>query len=134
MKINKSEIVNDLKLLIDISCMGSANLHRFEKFHRVLVQSAYNATDICIDYDRKRIYMDVKGEDRSGDFLVRFDQFIPTTMSVNLSYEDLSSFLKSCIVEDRKSFKEYMPFLLPRFLKGKASEQHKLIWQSAFPA
>lgn len=134
MKVNKSEIVSDLKLLIDISCMGSANRHRFEKFHVVLVQVAYNATDICIDYDRKRIYMDVKGEDSHGDFLVRFDQLVPTTMSVNLSYVDLSSFLKSCIVEDHKNFEEYLPFLLPRFLKGKPASQRIITVSSAFTA
>jgi len=39
------------------------------------------------------------------------------TMSVNLAYADLNTFLKSCVLEEGESLKHYHPFLASCFYK-----------------
>lgn len=124
MKANTKETISDLNLLIDISCMGSANLHLFEQFHITLIRIAYKSTDISVDYLRKRVYMHVKAEDNNGDFLIKYDQCVPTIMAINLVYEDFSEFLKECVMKDSKRFRQYYPSLISRFFTGRPATKN----------
>ncbi len=120
MELNDNDLISDLKLLIDISCLGAANLYRFEKFHNMLIRVAYNATDIWIDHDRKRVLMFVESGDSHGDYLTKFDESVPETISVNLAYKDFSDFLKACVSEEASNMMAYRAFLNAYSIKGKA--------------
>lgn len=115
MKTTKETIIKDLMLLIDFSCEDSTQLHLFELFHKMLIRMSYKAVDVDIDYDRKRVYMNVLAEDESYD-LVPVNVFAET-MSVNLAYTDFRTFLKSCMLEDGEVLKQYYPFLMASFCK-----------------
>jgi len=113
MKTTKRDIVTDLKLLIDISCEDINNQNTFKEFHHILIRMAYKATDVKLDYERKRIYMNVLSEDESFD-LVSINQFA-NSISVNLAYDKLDEFMKSCILVSTEVLKHYYPFLTSGF-------------------
>lgn len=116
MKTNQNDVVKDLELLIDISCVEGEDVTMFELFHKMLIRISYKAADISIDYNRNRVYMNVIAEDKYYDLETLNHPFAPT-MSVNLVYEDLKTFLKSCILEDEDSLNHYYPILISRFFK-----------------
>jgi len=116
MKTNKKNVLRDLKLLIDISCLKGENIRTFELFHKMLIRIYYKAADVTIDYDRKRIYMGVITEDIYYDLDKLNPQFEPT-MSVNMTYKNLNTFLKKCILQDADSLNYYYPTLISRFFK-----------------
>ncbi len=122
MKTTKNDVVKDLKLLIDISCVEGEDITMFELFHKVLIRISYKAADISIDYERKRVYMNVIAEDKYYDLETLNHPFAPM-MSVNLVYEDLNTFLKSCIIEDVDSLNYYYPTLISHFFKRTAGEE-----------
>jgi hypothetical protein len=115
MKVSKKTIIRDLELLIDFSCENSTQIHLFDLFHKMLIRMSYKAVDVDINYDRKRVYMNVLAEDESYD-LVSVNVFAET-MTVNLAYTDIRTFLKSCILEDGDVLKQYYPFLMSSFYK-----------------
>ena len=115
MKISKNPLINDIGLLIELSCEDSSQLNLFELFHKMLIRMSYKAVDVTIDYDRKRIYMNVLAEDESYD-AVLVNTFAET-MSVNLAYTDLNTFLKPCVLEEGDILKQYYPFLTSSFFK-----------------
>lgn len=114
------DIRNDIKLLIELSCVSLENKELFESFHKMLIAISYEATDVCIDYRRKRIYMNVVAEDRKGDFLNRLDNSVPTTICLNLTYDNLGSFLKDSIKDKNSFLRQYYPLLKEQFFKGKS--------------
>lgn len=119
MKETKESILMDLKLLIDISCLESEEPTLFELFHEMLVRMSYRATNVSIDYARKRVYMNVLAEDESYD--AELVNEFAETMSVNIGYTDLNTFLKSCILEDLEGLNQYYPYLVSRFFRRNAS-------------
>jgi hypothetical protein len=116
MKSKNKDFVKDLNLLIEISCVEGEDVTTFELFHKMLIRITYKAAGITINYERKRVYMNVIAEDKYYD-LETLNHPFASTMSVNLVYEDLNTFLKSCIVEDAESLKYYYPLLISRFFK-----------------
>lgn len=116
MKTKKNDVVKDLKLLIDISCVEGEDVTMFELFHKMLIRISYKAADISIDYKRKRVYMNVIAEDKYYDLETLNHPFAPT-MSVNLVYKDLNTFLKTCVIEDAEGLNYYYPTLISRFFK-----------------
>lgn len=118
MKTNKKDVVNDLKLLIDISCLKGGDIKTSELFHKMLVGISYKAVDVSIDYDRKRIYMNVITDQNYYD-LEMLNPYLASEMSVNLTYKDLNLFLKSCIIEDLDSLNYYYSNLISRFFRRK---------------
>lgn len=101
--------------LIDFSCEDSDQLYRLELFHKMLIKMSYKAAYVAIDYNKKRVYMNVLIEDESYD-LESINSFAKT-MSVNLSYTNLNIFLKTCIPEDVEILREYYPYLTSCFYK-----------------
>lgn len=110
-------MVSDLKLLIDISCENVEEQICYSEFHSTLIRMAYKATDVKINYHRKRIYMNVLSEDESFD-LVSINYFA-AAMSANLSYSSLDELLKSCFLVGDEVLKHYYPFLVADFNKRK---------------
>lgn len=115
MKIANNPMIKDLIQLIDFSCEDSDQLNLLEVFHKMLIRMSYKAVDVNIDYNIKKVYMNILTEDESYDS-VPVNAFAET-MSVNLSYSDLNTFLNSCILEDSQSLKHYYPFLTACFYK-----------------
>lgn len=113
------ETINDLNMLIDISCLDTTNVKLFEQFHNLLISLAYKATDVEIDYSRKRIHMNVLLEDIKGDYLIRYDDLMLRGMSSNLFYSRLKDFLKLSI-KDEEYIVNYYKILKFKFLKGHA--------------
>lgn len=122
MKATQNDVVKDLKLLIDISCVEGEDVSMFELFHKMLIRLSYKAVDISIDYDRQRVYMNVISDDKYYD-LGTLNHPLAQTMSVNLVYKDLNAFLKSCIIEDINSLNYYYPILISRFFKRTTGEE-----------
>jgi len=122
MKNNLVDTINDLNMLIDISCFNKANITLFKEFHHCLIALAYKATDVEIQYGRKRIYMNVLLEEVKGDYLVRYDDNTLRVMSTNLYYSQLKQFLKRCI-KDEEYMVTYYNTLKSKFLEGKAAEE-----------
>lgn len=120
MKILKKDIRNDLKLLIELSCISLEKTELFEQFHKMLIAISYSATDVQVDYIRKRIYMNVVSEDVKGDFLIRIDNLVPTRISLNLRYEDFGKFLKASIKDKSAIPEQFYPLLKDQFFKGKS--------------
>ncbi len=115
MKEMESDIVKDLDLLVDISCQGFKRPEVFERFHRMLVRMAYKATDVAIDYEQKLVNMKVLAEDESYDAMMVND--FAETVFVSMKFDDLNTFLKSCLAKETDVLKLYYPFLLSEFQK-----------------
>ncbi len=120
MKTKQSISKADLKLLVDISCMNKAEMPIFEQFHKMIIALTYEATDIEIDYKRKRIHLNIAGEEKKGDYLYQYDDLTIYRMSVNLSFKDFSSFLKNCIRDTETILNQYS-CLKNSFFKGRIS-------------
>ena len=63
--------------------------------------------------------MNVVAEDSKGDFLKRLDNFVPTKVCMNLTYDDLDIFLKQCISDKNAIPQQYYPLLKEQFFQGK---------------
>lgn len=114
------ETLIDLNLLIDISCLKSSEIRMFEQFHALLISLTYRATDINIEYDRKRVHMKLLFDDDNLNDLMLDGDEIPYYMTANLSFTDLNHFLKLC-ARDEKSLVLYYPILKAKFLKNHSS-------------
>lgn len=121
MKTNSSDSIGDLKLLIDISCMDMTKMSFFDTFHKMIIGHTYKATDIDIDFGRKRIHLNVMNEEKKGDYLEKFDDLTIYRMSTNLRYDNFSDFLKGCISDNKGILKNYLT-LKYAFFKGHSKE------------
>jgi hypothetical protein len=130
MKITQNPMVKELRQLIDFSCEDSDQLNLFELFHKMLIRMSFEAVDVTIDTTRKRIEMKVLAEDESYDS--ELVNVFAETLSVNLGYADLNTFLKSCILEDGEKLKHYYPFLTSCFYKFyKRTTRKSLVFETA---
>lgn len=120
MKTELSNSKADLKLLVDISCMNNAEISIFEQFHKMIIALTYKATDIEIDHKRKRIHLNIAGEEKKGDYLKQYDDLTTYRMAVNLSFKDFNSFLKNCIGDSENILNQYAR-LKQSFFKGHIS-------------
>lgn len=120
MKILKKDNRSDLKLLIELSCVTVEKVVLFEQFHKTLIAISYAATDVHINYERKRIYMNVVAEDAKGDFLTRVDNLMQTRISLNLTYDDLGDFLTELVSDKNAIPNEFFPLVKDKFFSGKS--------------
>lgn len=80
-----------------------------EELHKSLVARYYNAENVAFDYHRKRVWMDVTQggpgmEDNPGNVQ-------ESILRINLRYDDLAEFLKSCLSRDSESLAFYIRIL-----------------------
>ena len=101
----KGRILKDLKSLISKSCRKESKSVNFRTLHQLLLKKHYNASDVSIDYHRKRITLEVVMDDdlyQPG----KVNLNLPT-LRTNLLFGNLKQFLHSCIDTDRKSLAFY---------------------------
>jgi len=95
----------ELESLISRSCAKSKMTKNFQNLHKAIVKNHYNATDVSIDYHRKRIAMDIVMNEKDYD-PKKINLRLPT-LYTNLFFNNLCEFLKSCIDKDNRSLAFY---------------------------
>jgi len=99
----------ELESLISHSCSKSKMTKNFQNLHKAIVKNHYNATDVSIDYHRKRITMDIVLNEKDYD-PQKINLKLPT-LYTNLFFNNLCEFLKSCIDVDNRSLAFYAGLL-----------------------
>lgn len=112
----KGKIVLELDKLISLSCKSQSSLKQYEQLHVALLKKYYNAVDVHIDYHRHRVQMDIVTDD-SFYKPNKVNTHLPI-LYTNLLFDNLRSFLTSCIDRDEKSIGFYSQ-LLTRFTDKK---------------
>ncbi len=108
----KGRILMELEKLISLSCKSSKSFKKYEQLHIALLKKHYNAATVSIDYHRNRVKMDIVTDD-SYYHPRKVNTYLPT-LYTNLIFNNLSSFLTSCVDRDEKSIGFYSQ-LLNRF-------------------
>lgn len=115
----KGKIVVELDKLISLSCKSPSSLKQYEQLHVALLKKYYNAVDVHIDYHRHRVQMDIVTDD-SFYKPNKVNTHLPI-LYTNLLFDNLRSFLTSCIDRDEKSIGFYSQ-LLTRFTDKKITQ------------
>ena len=105
----KQRILSEIEKLIIRSCPNRKVSKKFENLHVAILKKYYNATDVSIDYHRKRVAMEIIIDDTSYD-PKKVNLSIPT-VHANLLFKNLKDFLKNCIDKDNRSLAFYAGLL-----------------------
>lgn len=103
------KITREIENLISKSCSNPQTTDKFNTLHVALLKKFYNATDVSIDYHRKRVELDIVMDDEKYD-PQKVNTNIPT-LHANLLFKNLKDFLNSCIEIDAKSLGFYAGLL-----------------------
>ncbi|MEM8999535.1 MAG: hypothetical protein AAGB24_04660 [Bacteroidota bacterium] len=104
-----TKILTEIEKLIIKSCRLSELDPNFQDFHKMLLKKYYNAADVCIDYHRHRITLDIIMNDEAYD--PKTVNLIIPTIPANIFFKNLCDFLKSCLEKDVKSLAFYARLL-----------------------
>lgn len=118
MILTEEKLIEELSRIIEISCSGNMQFQEFTNFHKAIIKIAYNANDISVDYDRKRVHMNVIVDTYKDE---------APKLPMNLSYRNLGEFLKACIFLDTDTIMQYTFLLM-----GTASKNKVQIAESNF--
>jgi len=118
--MKETNIKTDLKLLIDISCAESKTQKLFNEFHSMLLRMCYRATNVSINYEAKRVGMQVLTEDEFYDG-TKENEFAES-MAAEIKYHDINTLLKCCINIDEEVLKYFYPFLKSSFFKRRSKQ------------
>lgn len=99
----------ELDKLISLSCKNPKSSKKYEELHIALLKKYYNAADVHIDYHRHRVKMDIVTDDSLYD-PKRINTHLPI-LYTNLLFDNLKSFLSSCVDKDDKSIGFYSQLL-----------------------
>lgn len=105
----KGKILLELDKLISLSCKSPTSLKKYEELHIALLKKYYNAANVSIDYHRHRVKMDIVTDD-SMYHPNKVNTHLPI-LYTNLLFDNLKSFLSSCIDKDEKSIGFYSQLL-----------------------
>lgn len=105
----KGRILKEIEIIIAQSCPKQKVPVKFENLHVALVKKHYNATDVAIDYHRKRVAMDIVMDDHAYD-PKKVNTDLPT-LHANLWFRNLADFLRSCLDNDNRSLAFYAKLL-----------------------
>lgn len=105
----ESKLLQELENAISESCKSTRTTQKQEELHKALLKKYYNATDVAIDYHRHRIQMNIVMDD--GLYSPKKVNTNLPLMPTNLIYDNLKSFLKSCIDTDKKHLGFYAQLL-----------------------
>lgn len=101
----KTRILREVEKIICRSSAKGKMTKKIQNFHEAIIKKHYNASDVKIDYHRRRIKMNIVLDDQAYD---------PKTVNVNLKtlhmnlfFMNMCAFLKSCIEQDNKSLAFY---------------------------
>lgn len=105
----KGRILYEMERLIAKSCPKQQVTIDYEALHVAILQNHYNATEVSIDYHRRRVEMDIVMDDQNYDPKT-VNLYMPT-IHANLWFRNLRDFLKSCIDYDNRSIAFYASLL-----------------------
>ncbi|WP_350284442.1 hypothetical protein [uncultured Croceitalea sp.] len=105
----KERILMEIEKIIAHSSARGKMTKKVQCFHEALIQKHYNATDVKIDYHRHRVNMNLV-LDESGYDCSTVNLNLPI-LPMNLFFQSLSAFLKSCIQYDTNSIAFYAKLL-----------------------
>jgi hypothetical protein len=105
----KGRILLEMENLITQSCPKQKVTIDYESLHIAILQNHYNATDVSIDYHRRRVEMDILMDDQNYDPKT-VNLYMPT-IHANFWFRNLRDFLKSCIDYDSRSLAFYASLL-----------------------
>ena len=105
----RGRILMEIESLISRSCAKGTLNKNFQNLHKLILKKHYNATDVQIDYHRKRVKMDIIMDDKMYD--PQSVNIHLATFPANFFFKDLCDFLKSCLEKDSKSLAFYAGLL-----------------------
>ncbi len=105
----KGRILMEMEYLIAQSCPQRKTSRKYETLHVAILKKHYNATDVSIDYHRRRVEMQLVMDDKDYDPKT-VNLYMPT-LHVNLWFRNLHDFLKSCLDYDNQSIAFYASLL-----------------------
>ena len=105
----KGRILLEMENLITQSCPKQKVTIDYESLHIAILQNHYNATDVSIDYHRRRVEMDILMDDQNYDPKT-VNLYMPT-IHANFWFRNLRDFLKSCIDYYSRSLAFYASLL-----------------------
>ena len=105
----KHRILFEIENLISNSCPKNNIDSQFENLHIAILKKHYNASEVSIDYHRKRIEMQLIMND--ADYDPKTVNTFMHTLHANMWFRNLSDFLKQCIDKDNKSIAFYSSLL-----------------------
>ncbi|MGB5369375.1 MAG: hypothetical protein WBN18_03010 [Flavobacteriaceae bacterium] len=112
-------ILKEVESLISKSIPAQNAPEKLKSLHETLIMKHYNATDVTIDYHRRRIKMNIVTDDSAYD-PNKVNTELPT-LPTNLWYRNLYEFLVSCIDKDQRSIAFYS-----QMIRGFQVEDHIL--------
>lgn len=105
----KEKVISEIENLISQSCPNREISQKFKNLHVAILKKYYNASDVSIDYHRKRVAMDIVMDDSVYN-PKKVNTYLPT-LHANLLFKNLNDFLKSCLDKDHKSLAFYASLL-----------------------
>lgn len=99
------KVLSEIESLISQSNPNQEITQKFKNLHVAILKKYYNASDVSIDYHRKRVAMDIIMDDSAYD-PKKVNTYLPT-LRANLFFKNLNDFLKSCLDKDHKSLALY---------------------------
>lgn len=103
-----------LSELVSHSCTKPEVTETDRYLHRELLKSHFKASDVFIDYDRKRVILDIQVEEASPYNPKIINLFTPV-VHTNLPYTELHHFLHECI-EVNNSNADFYSTLVQEFV------------------
>lgn len=103
--ILKTRILTEVEKIISGSSAKGKMTRKIQDFHEAIIKKHYNAADVKIDYHRRRIKMDIVMDDEA--YNPKKPNINLKTLHMNLIFENIHAFLKSCIEKDTKSLAFY---------------------------
>ena len=105
----RGSILKEIEMLIAQSSDPKQLNKRFRQFHQLILKKYYNATDVSVDYHRKRVKMEIVLNDEAyKPETVNTD--LPT-FPANIFFNNLGEFLRSRLLDDQKSLAFYAGLL-----------------------
>ncbi len=105
----KEKVISEIENLISQSAPNQEISQKFKNLHVAILKKYYNASDVSIDYHRKRVAMDIILDDSVYD-PKKVNTYMPT-LRANLLFKNLNDFLKTCLDKDHKSVAFYASLL-----------------------
>lgn len=105
----KGKILLELDTLISLSCKSPKSFKKYKELHVALLKKYYNAAYVDIDYHRHRVKMDIVTDDAMYH-PNKVNTHLPI-LYTNLLFDNLKTFLRSCIDKDDKSIGFYSQLL-----------------------
>ncbi|WP_339713703.1 hypothetical protein [uncultured Kriegella sp.] len=105
----KRRILSEIESLIVVSYPKQKVPQKYKNLHVAILKNHYNAADVVIDYHRGRVAMDIILDDK--DYDPKNVNIGMPTLHVNLLFQNLIDFLKTCLDNDSKSLVFYAGLL-----------------------